>query len=59
MNLNLKYRIHLIFVFLGRVSLKNSPLNQHSDSFLAASIISRSESALFGKTTLSNKIFGI
>ena len=59
MNLNLKYHIRLILVFLGRVALKNTPLNPHSDSFLAASIISKFESGLFGKTTLSTQIFGI
>ena len=31
-----------------RVSLKNTPLNPLSDSFVAASIISRFESGLFG-----------
>ena len=46
------------FVLVARVSLKNTPLNPSSDSFLAASIISRFESGLFGKTTLSTKIFG-
>ena len=36
---------------------KNTPLIPYSDSFLAASIISRFESGLFCRTTLSNKIF--
>ena len=49
----------LNFGFLGRESLKNIPLNPKSDSFLAASIISRFDSGLFGKKTLSTKIFGI
>ena len=44
------------FAFLGIVSLKITPLNLYSDSFLAASITSRFESSLFGKTTLSTKI---
>ena len=47
------------FAFIGRVYLKNTPLNPYSDSFLAASIISRFESGLFGKTTRSTKIYGI
>ena len=37
------------FTFLRTVSLKNTPLNPYSDNFLAASIISRFESGLFGK----------
>ena len=59
MNLILKYHIRLILLFLGRVSLKNIRLNPHNDRFLAASIILRFESGLFGKTTPSTKIFRI
>ena len=43
------------FVFVGRVSLKSTLLNQYSDSLLSASIISRFEGGLFGETTLSTK----
>ena len=47
--------MRLILLFL-EVTLKNTPLNPYSDSFLAASIISRFESGLFGKTPLPTKI---